>query len=195
MVIAPYAVVATALTIALLTASTAWARASGLRSKLGQLAQVGLAERRYPLRTVEQVDAICKNVASAAAAEDIRIVIFLNDDLSASFACHALYPDLVTAFPAYERRWWVLHRLMEQSSTRMLLWNAKRKSCQRGTWRASLSACHSAGVPEGTVVNFAAQSPLRVLHALGVTPRPFGDDCHPLQPASCHFWASQFATP
>jgi hypothetical protein len=183
---------ATALTIALLAFGTASLRAVGLRGQLQRLAQVGVADRGYPLRSVEAVQEICRAVASSAAAADTRIVIFLNDELSASFACHALYPNLVTTFPGYERRWWVLRQLMDHDSTRMLLWNAKRKSCQRSAWRSVLSACSGAGGAEGITVSFPPQPPLRVLHALGVTPRPFGPDCHPLQPASCRIWASQF---
>jgi hypothetical protein len=191
--ITPRVVVATTVAIAVLATTTASARAFGLRRQLAHLAQIGLSERRYPLRPVEEVNRLCQDVAMTAAAAGTHIVIFLNDELSASFACHALHPDLVTAFPTYERRWWVLHYLMEHNATRMILWNAKRKHCRSSAWRAALRECSATGVEQALAVSFAPAPPLRVLHALGVTARPFGDGCHPSQPATCRSWASEFA--
>jgi hypothetical protein len=181
--------------IVVLTISTSCARTGDLRDKLEQLAKVGLAEGRYTIRTTDEVDRICGDVVKAARDAGTRIVIFLDDAQSASFACHALYPELTTAFPGYERRWWVLHQLMTRNATRMILWSVKPKLCNRASWRAALTQCGDTTVHQGVAVAFGPKPALLALHALGFNPRPFGNDCNPQQRETCQFWKAHFIDP
>lgn len=179
--------------LAILCVGTATWRGIMWDERIGPIERAGLAENRLPLRTIKEIEDICRSAADAADEAKTRIVIF-PEDRAANYACPALYPRLITAYPGYERRYWILRRLASRPSDRMLIWGVPRKSCRRKLWKNNVAACSAVANDQALRVDFPPKPPLDVLHQLGYSPRPFGPDCRPNDRQTCVWWASKYGS-
>jgi hypothetical protein len=167
-------------------------RAYVWEKRLGKIEQAGLSEGRLPLRTVADIERICSEADAAARDAQTRIVVFPNDR-SAAYGCPALKRGLLTAFPGYERRYWVLRRLAAQPVDRMLIWGIPSDTCNRKRVRRAFQSCAPVADGQALRFDFRKMKPaLEAMLALGIKPRPFGADCNPHQRETCKWWAARY---
>jgi hypothetical protein len=184
---------AASLVIVLGSAATFASRASHWQARIDDIERAGLAPDSFPLRTVESIEATCSAVNDAAAEAQTTIVIF-PFNRAENYACAALYPSLVTAYPSYERRYWVLEHLSSIATDRMLVWGADAKSCKRRLYRNTLVGCAAVGGEQGLRLDFDPRPPLDLLHSLGIGTRPFGPGCYPNARETCGWWSARYGS-
>ncbi|MDO8389296.1 MAG: hypothetical protein Q7V57_02325 [Actinomycetota bacterium] len=81
------------------------------QQQAGELKDKAIAYSVYPQRRNEVLDDLCGRVQTAADAHHVDTVVF---DLKVStYACAALGTHLVTVYPQYERRSWVLRTFLD----------------------------------------------------------------------------------
>jgi hypothetical protein len=167
-------------------------RAFAWKDRIGGIEQAGLKEGRLPLRRVTDIERICREAEATAREAQTRIVVFPNDR-SAAYGCPALYRSLLTAFPGYERRFWVLRRLADQPVDRMLIWGFPRDTCGRKRVRRAFQSCALMADGQAIRLDFKEKKPpLEAMLALGIRPRPFGADCKPHRRETCKWWAARY---
>lgn len=121
----------------------------------------------YPVTSTADLIAECLRHGDVAAARGADVVLY--DLRTAAYACAGvLGDDVVTVYPPYERRAWVLHALDEVGPERMLVVGPTPLDCST----AGL-ACEQLA-PELVVVDLGDGTPLDAVRALGVTVRPYG---------------------
>ena len=163
------------------------------RARIEPIREAGLREGIMPLRTPEEIVTLCGRAVNAAREADTNIIAFPHDR-TAAYACSALYPNVVTVFPQYERRTWVLEQLSTQSIERMLLWGFGGDFCNERRTRRGFRECKSLA-DEGAVM-LALKKPgpaLAALRVIGHKPRPFGPGCNPNAIETCEWWADTYA--
>lgn len=161
------------------------------KERFRAIESVGLRKENFPLRKVEEVEDRCREADEAAQAAQTRIVIYPYDRALA-YACPALYRKLLTAYPGYERRAWVLHALSERAVDRMILWGVDPQDCKRKPFRRGLTSCLPVAGDRGVLVTFASQPALDVVRRLGFRVRPFGTGCNPVTRDGCDWWAARY---
>lgn len=159
--------------------------------RLALIERAGLNEGRLPLRKVEEIERICADADRVAREAQTRIVVFPGDR-SAAYACPALYRNLLTAHPGYERRSWVLRRLAAQPVDRMLVWGVAQDTCKHKRVRRAFQGCAPVADGQATRFDFQTKPPLDAMLALGIKPRPFGEGCNPNQRETCKWWADRY---
>lgn len=177
--------------VVLATAGTALSRASAWVPRIDSILQTGLSDGSLKLRTVNEIESLCRDIATIARLGGSKIVVFPTDR-AANYACGALYPELLTVFPGYERRAWVLRRLSSQPADRMLVWGLESNDCKKKRFQPMLKSCVVVGDGRAMQMEFEPRPPLDVLHDIGLRPRPFGPGCHPNEVATCGWWASRY---
>jgi hypothetical protein len=166
-------------------------RVHAWKERFQAIETVGLRKENFPLRKVEEVEDRCREAHAAAQAAETRIVIYPYDRALA-YACPALYRDLLTAYPSYERRAWVLHALSERFVGRMILWGVDPQECKRKVFRRGLTSCAPVAGDRGVLATFARQPALDVVRRLGFGVRPFGTGCVPVTREGCDWWAARY---
>jgi hypothetical protein len=177
--------------IVLATTGTALSRASAWAPRIDAILRTGLSDGGLQLRTVKEIDNLCRDVAAIAREGGSKIVVFPTDR-AANYACGALYPELLTVFPGYERRAWVLRRLSSRPADRMLVWGFESNDCKKKRFRRVIHSCAVVGDGRAMQMEFEPRPPLDVLRDIGLRPRPFGPGCHPNEVATCGWWASRY---
>jgi hypothetical protein len=162
------------------------------RARLQPIEATGLMQSSLELSVASDIMATCRAARLAADRAETNIVAFPNDG-TATYACPALYPDLLTIYPEYERRYWVLDELASRTSERMILWGVNERACRRRRFRKELDACDPVSDDRALALVFKPQPALVVLHALGYAVRPFGPGCHPADLVGCSWWRQHFA--
>lgn len=160
-------------------------------SRLKTVAEKGLSTTPVPLHSASAVLLGCAHVAAIAEETGTTVVMF-PFDRTATYACAALHPELVTVHPFYERRFHVLRQLAAQPAERMLLWSVTPQACATTRFQSVLTTCTPLEAGDAVLVEFPMQPPLDVLHALGFAIRPFGPGCHPDDPTTCPEWARRY---
>ena len=180
------AIVAAIASSALLVKST-W------RARIEPIREAGLKEWIMPLRTPDAIVSICDRAVDAARDAETNIVAFPHDR-TAAYACSALYPDLVTVFPQYERRTWVLEQLSTLNIDRMLLWGFGPDFCNERRTRKGFRDCKPLADDGAVMLEFKAPGPaLAALRLIGHKPRPFGPGCNPNAIQTCPWWFDTYA--
>jgi hypothetical protein len=180
-----------AIVVVLATAGTALSRASAWAPRIDAILRTGLRDGGLQLRTVDEIDSLCRDIAAIAGERGSKIVVFPTDR-AATYACAALYPKLLTVFPGYERRAWVLRQLSSRPADRMLVWGFDSNDCKKKRLRRTLKSCAVVGDGRGMQMEFESRPPLDVMRDIGLRPRPFGPGCHPNEVATCGWWASRY---
>jgi hypothetical protein len=140
---------------------------------------------------VEDIERICADADRVAREAETRIVVFPGDR-SAAYACPALYRTMLTAYPGYERRNWVLRRLAAQPVDRMLVWGVSQDTCKHKRVRRAFQGCAPVADGQAMRFDFQRKPPLEAMLALGIKPRPFGEGCNPNQRETCKWWAERY---
>ena len=181
------------LALLLLTAASSVTRAVHWSPRMRDFIRSGHFDPFIPIRRVQHIEELCRAVKTAADAHYTNLVAF-PDNITANYACPTLQPTLVTVYPHYERRWWVLEELSSVYRERMLLWGVKPELCKQRRFRRHLRECKPIG-KDAVALSFAARPPLSMLRTLGINTRPFGRDCKPSDVATCSTWREHFRTP
>lgn len=191
----PAAGVLAAAALALLTASSVSVRALQWDERLRGIEQAGMATGFLPLARPWNVAAQCEQAQREAAAFGTSIVAFPGEHV-ANYACPALYPELVTVYPKYERRYWVLDELSQTSQRRMILWGRNEQLCQQRIAHRLFDECHAVADHRAVALDWHDRArdkdPLQILHALGVFVRPFGPGCKPRDRENCDWWHQRY---
>lgn len=167
-------------------------RFSSWTPRLDAISETGRADRALILRRAPEVYSLCEEVAATARATQTTIIVFPTDR-TADYACAALHPELLTVFPAYERRVWVLRRLSSKPADRMLVWwGLPTKDCKKKRFQSFIEACTVVADDRAIHVRFPPRPPLDVARDMGLKPRPFGPGCRPSEVATCGWWAERF---
>ncbi|HET8935100.1 MAG TPA: hypothetical protein VFN67_16745 [Polyangiales bacterium] len=166
-------------------------RVHGWKERLRAIEDVGLRKENMPLSKVEEVEERCREANAAALAAQTRIVIYPHNRALA-YACPALYRNLLTAHPSYERRAWVLRALSEKVVDRMILWSVEPRVCKGRAFRRGLASCVPIARDRGVLATFAKQPALDVVRRLGFGVRPFGTGCDPVTREGCDWWAARY---
>jgi hypothetical protein len=173
-------------------AGSASLRALQWHQRLGAIRSAGTAQGTLELARPERIYATCRDAHRAATQAGTTIVAFPFDG-TATYACPALYPELITTFPSYERRYWILDALGTQNSERMIVWGADAELCTRRRLRKQFRQCEPVSDGHGLRLDYAPKPALSVLRALGYSIRPFGPGCHPEDVSTCRWWRQHFA--
>jgi hypothetical protein len=180
-----------AIVVVLLACGTFLDRAAHWSPRVQAILQAGLNDKGLELRPVRDVYRLCHDVAAAARSFGTNIVVF-PFDRTANYACGALHPELLTVFPGYERRAWVLRELSEDTTDRMLVWGFHTDDCKKKRMRRALTRCEEVAGGHAVELEFQRRAPLDVVRDIGLRPRPFGPGCHPNEVATCTWWASRY---
>jgi hypothetical protein len=86
--------------------------------------------------------------------------------------------------PGFDRRTWVLHDLAAQTVDSIIVWDMPCPAASPDF------VCDAAGA--NSIIRFSPQSPLDIVDKLGLTIRPFGEECVPHSPETCKEWATRF---
>ena len=166
-------------------------RARGFSRSMRSVVQAGRGPLFLELGRVDDLFALCRDARHAARAAHTNVVAFPTEG-TADYACPALYPELLTAYPSFERRRWVLYELAERAVGSMILWGADEGICKRWYARKHLKQCTSVANGRALELGFEPQPPLRVLHRLGYPIRAFGAGCTPGAPETCAAWTKAY---
>ena len=129
-------------------------------------------------------------MSALADRTGISLAVFYEDRTSA-YACASLDRSLITLFPLYERRSWLLDRFATEEVEAMVVWDLPLNICQDPNWQAVTLTCEAD--PSGAMVITTEPEPaLDTIFDLGLPLRPFGDDCHPNDPDTCRWFRSRF---
>lgn len=173
--------------IGLITASALHVKLTW-RERIEPIREEGLSQHFMVLYTPQYMRSLCRAAAREAKLLGTAIVAFPRDR-AASYACAALYPELITVHPPYERRTWILEKLAAEETDRMIVWNIKAKDCDRTRARRALASCTRVADDRALSLVFKRpRSALAMLRALGHRPRPFGPGCNPQDRPTCPDW-------
>lgn len=160
-------VVASVTALALLTSVV---RIAGWDGRGDELRRDAAAFPGFPLVATDDLLQVCHRAEQAAASRGIRTIVF--QLRTAAYACAGVIgPDVVTAFPEYERRSWVLHALDDPGPSDIVFVGAHPPICAE----ARVVSCTGLA-PDVVVVHHEAESPLDTIRAIGLDVRPYGDD-------------------
>jgi hypothetical protein len=173
--------------VLLLVAGSSIARAASWQDRVRSIRRAGLREGMLELGRSRDVFSVCRDAHRIAERVGTNIIAFPEDG-TANYACPALYPELLTIYPSYERRFWVLDELASQPTDRLILWGVSRDVCKRRSARGKLKRCDVVEGGKALDLRFAPRPPLEVLRALGYRPRPFGPGCTPIDTRTCSWW-------
>jgi hypothetical protein len=183
-----------ALAVVALVTTSATVRAVGFRDNMRRIVSTGFEPVFLELSRVSDIFALCHAAHRAAVAAGTNIVAFPTEG-TANYACPALYPELLTIFPSYERRYWVLEELSTVPRDRMIVWGGKPELCTKPRYQSRYKSCKLLQADQGLDLTFDPQPPLRILHRLGYRIRAFGPGCIPQQPWNCRMWAQNYRRP
>jgi hypothetical protein len=173
-------------------ASSALALKLTWRARIEPIRKAGLADPIMPLRTPEEITSSCDRAMLAATQANTKIVAFPHSRATA-YACSALHPELVTIYPQYERRTWILEQLAALPVERMLVWGVGNELCNERRTRRGFSKCTPMADGAAVLLSFKQPGPaLSALRAIGYRPRPFGPGCDPNAVETCDWWARQY---
>jgi hypothetical protein len=175
----------------LLVLSSASVRALHWDKQIFAIAQRGMEPKFLELSRPWDIAAICAQAQRSAQAWGTEIVAFPTQG-TANYACPALYPELVTVFPSYERRYWILNQLAQTTQGRMILWGKGEKFCRTGLARELFTQCQPAASGHALAVAWEKRDPLQVLRALRYKVRPFGPGCSPKDTRTCGWWFGRY---
>ena len=121
---------------------------------------------QYPLTKNTDLAGQCARIRAASADNRAPIAIFL--DRTAAYGCAGLTGDsIITSFPPYDRRSWILRRLDEHGDRRILLVGSSSASCDGTHLRCS-------DLGQGlTIVELGGRTPVEAVQELAITVRPF----------------------
>ena len=119
----------------------------------------------YPLTPVPEMVGRCDRIARAAAAAHTAVVL---DELrTTAYACAGLQPSLMTLYPPYERRAWVLRRADDAGPGSTVIDGTTPVACGDAGLACTV-------VSDGlAVVTLDGISPLDAARRLGVVVRPY----------------------
>lgn len=180
--------------VLVLCASSTTVRAVAWKKRMRELISLGWDTQFLPMRRVDYMTALCDEAARVAKAAGTNIVAFPYEG-TATYACPALHPGMLTVYPGYERRYWVLDELAFRPRERMIVWGSDGEFCTRGRYRNEFQLCQPTRSGSAVTLAFAPQPPLHVLHELGYDIRPFGPGCNPQALETCKLWEQQFRQP
>lgn len=162
--------------------------------RIEPIRQAGLAQPWVPLLTPETVAKTCRSAKRAADEAGTAIVAFPDRlQRALGYACAALYPELITVHPRYERRTWILERLAAEHTDRIIVWGVVAETCSASSASGQGLRCTPIAENQASLVELMQPaSPLAALSILGHWPRPFGPGCHPSQQDTCGQWARAY---
>ena len=166
-----------------LVVATAVVRLFTVSVQYDHLVDQALDLPEYPIRSTDEVLDLCRRVDAVSDATGARLVV-LPEDRPATYACAAMYPELTTLEPRFDRRTWVLHDLADRRVDSLLVWATPCADVAQGF--------DCTDVDGGSLIRVAAQPALEVVDRLGFVVRPFGDDCVPHQIETCTEWATRY---
>ena len=181
----------TAPLVSLLVLGSAGVRALHWDQHIAAIVQRGQEPKFLELSRPWEVEAMCAQAQRAARDWGTEIVAFPTEG-TADYACPALYPELMTVFPSYERRYWILNELANTAQRRMILWGRSEKFCHTGRARELFTECHSAVPGRAVAVAWENRDPLQVLRGLRYKVRPFGPGCRPKDTTTCGWWFARY---
>jgi hypothetical protein len=155
----------------------------------------------YVLNSIGAINSDCRAVGSLARRESASLAVYLADDVAA-YACGAIhYGRIVTLFPFFERRTWLLRSENRRQRDRMLLQGVSADFCTqvaaittRCTIRRLPRRAQALGVQLIAAVRFPPQTSIHFLDSAHIVVRPFGPHCAPTartfpqpnRPEQCH---------
>jgi hypothetical protein len=156
----------TAAGLVLLTAAlSVHVRGRHWNRRIGALESAGVTDPRLPVRSVEGILQQCDEVVRLTVQANTPIVAF-PFDRTATYACPAIHPALLTVNPNAERRLWVQRQLAEPAHS-LLLWGVPPETCRKKRMRRVANFCRPLRGTSALFVRFKPQSPLDVVRALG----------------------------
>ena len=175
----------------LLTAGSAVVRAQHWDKRIYTIEQAGIEPTFLELSHPWEIEAICTQARTAAQAWGTDLVAIPTEG-TATYACPAMYPELVTVFPSYERRYWILHDLASTQTRRMILWGKTEKFCRMRRVSELFTECHGTASGRAVALAWKDKDPLQMLHALRYKVRPFGPGCKPKDTSTCAWWVERY---
>lgn len=176
---------------ALLLMASVSERALHWRDRVEAIERAGVASYFLELSNPDDEIALCDEAQRQAAAFGTHIVATPTAG-TATYACPALYPHMLTAYTSYDRRAWVLEELANTSERRMILWGRGEALCRERRARKLFTTCTPVANDRAVALAWTQGSPLSMLRTLGFKVRPFGPGCHPKDPWTCEWWAARF---
>ena len=116
---------------------------------------------------VDRLADICGRIDSAVAQTGADVAIF-DVDRIAAYGCAAQNgPSVITVYPAYDRRRWVLEMLDHpRPAGRVLFFGPTPGACDQSESCAQIDA-------EIVAIDLNGRSPIQLIRDLGLTVRPF----------------------
>jgi MFS family permease len=110
----------------------------------------------------------CREAGELARAHEAGLIVYLKDRVAPYLCGAALYGQVQTLYPAYERRTWDLERESAYARTRMVVAGGGPEFCEHAAWVATACQLVSPRL-ELLVLEFPAQPVVPLLRQLGVT--------------------------
>ncbi len=177
------------LLVALLGVATVVVRQQTLTERNRALV-VAAAHARFvfPVVPVDELDARCQRLSNLARRTRIDLAVFTVDRASAYGCGAALYGEVRTLFPAYERRTWLLHDEARRRRRQLLVVGVGADWCTSVSPLVSSCKLVPLVAPadgSAAIVSFPQQSAISLLRRLGFPVRRFGPGCHPRERRTC----------
>ncbi len=158
----------TAVGLVLLLGLTACWRVISWSDRGGALeVQAVVPTSQYPQMPAGDLQELCDRVRDAAASAGTDIAVF--DDRIAAYGCAALIgPSVTTVYPEYDRRRWVLEALDRPQDVPVVLY----VGTPPGRCESEGETCTPVA-PGIVAIDLADRTPIRMLHDMELTVRPF----------------------